>query len=102
MTSRIRCTTQKYLSVKFFIVLALCANCIVSAKITRSHVPIHAFVKEHACPATGAHRLPCPGYVIDHIEALSCGGPDHQSNMQWQTIADGKAKDKWERKGCGK
>jgi hypothetical protein len=24
------------------------------------------------------------------------------SNMQWQTVADAKAKDKWERKQCGK
>lgn len=72
------------------------------ARTKRSHVPIHAFVKANACPATGRHRLPCPGYVIDHIEALACGGPDHQSNMQWQTISDAKLKDKWERKVCGK
>lgn len=73
-----------------------------SARIQRSHIPIHAFVKANACPSTGRHRLPCPGYVIDHVIALACGGPDHQSNMQWQTIAEGKAKDKWERLGCNK
>lgn len=72
------------------------------ARIHRSHVPIHAFVKVNACPATGEHRLPCPGYVIDHIQALACGGADAPSNMQWQTITEGKAKDKWERIGCGK
>jgi hypothetical protein len=72
-----------------------------SARIHRSHVPIHAFVKAHACPSTGRNRLPCPGYVIDHIQALACGGPDATSNMQWQTIAEGKAKDRWERRGCG-
>lgn len=43
-----------------------------------------------------------PGYVLDHIVPLACGGADAPSNMQWQTVADGKAKDKWERKGCGK
>jgi hypothetical protein len=42
-----------------------------------------------------------PGYVIDHIVPLACGGPDDRSNMQWQTIADAEAKDKWERIGCG-
>jgi hypothetical protein len=40
------------------------------------------------------------GYVVDHIVPLACGGADDTSNMQWQTIADGKAKDKWERAGC--
>lgn len=74
----------------------------VSAKSHRSSVARHAFVKVNACPATGQHRLPCPGYVIDHIQALACGGADAVENLQWQTIAEGKAKDKWERIGCGK
>jgi hypothetical protein len=37
-----------------------------------------------------------PGYVVDHIIPLKRGGADSPSNMQWQTIADAKAKDKWE------
>jgi hypothetical protein len=37
-------------------------------------------------------------YVIDHKKALAEGGADELSNMQWQTAADAKAKDKWERK----
>jgi hypothetical protein len=37
-----------------------------------------------------------PGYVVDHVIALKRGGADDPSNMQWQTIAEGKAKDKWE------
>jgi hypothetical protein len=41
-----------------------------------------------------------PGYVIDHIKPLACGGPDAPANMQWQTIAAAKAKDKVERIGC--
>jgi hypothetical protein len=40
--------------------------------------------------------------VIDHIKALACGGADAPENMQWQTREDAKAKDRWERKGCGK
>jgi hypothetical protein len=39
-------------------------------------------------------------YVVDHIVPLACGGADAPSNMHWQTTADAKAKDKWERKGC--
>lgn len=41
-----------------------------------------------------------PGYVVDHIIPLACNGPDSVDNMQWQTIADAKAKDKVELKSC--
>jgi hypothetical protein len=41
-----------------------------------------------------------PGYVVDHVTPLACGGADAPYNMQWQTIAAGKAKDKTERIGC--
>jgi hypothetical protein len=34
------------------------------------------------------------------MTALACGGADAPVNMQWQSVAEGKAKDKWERKGC--
>jgi hypothetical protein len=34
-----------------------------------------------------------PGYVVDHIIPLKRGGADEPWNMQWQTIAEGKAKD---------
>jgi hypothetical protein len=37
-----------------------------------------------------------PGYVIDHIVPLCHSGPDSPSNLQWQTISDAKAKDRWE------
>jgi len=37
-----------------------------------------------------------PGYVVDHIKPLKRGGCDCSSNMQWQTIQEAKAKDKWE------
>lgn len=52
------------------------------------------------CPSNGNNHGACPGYVIDHITALACGGNDAPSNMQWQTVKAGRAKDKWERKGC--
>jgi hypothetical protein len=42
-----------------------------------------------------------PGYVIDHVTPLSRGGRDAPSNMQWQTKADAKAKDRTERGGFG-
>jgi 5-methylcytosine-specific restriction endonuclease McrA len=55
-----------------------------------------AFVAEHPCPSTGMPWTPCPGYVVDHIVPLKRGGADAPSNMQWQTIADAKAKDRIE------
>lgn len=41
-----------------------------------------------------------PGWVIDHIVPLACGGADLPSNMQWQTAAEARHKDRFERKGC--
>ncbi len=51
-------------------------------------------------PVDGRPSGPCPDYVIDHINPLACGGADDPSNLQWQTKAEAKSKDKWERKGC--
>ena len=48
--------------------------------------------------ASGKTTGGCPGYRKDHIKALGCGGPDAAWNMQWQTVADARAKDRWERK----
>jgi hypothetical protein len=47
------------------------------------------FKQLHPCPSTGARKGPCKGYVIDHINPLSCGGADASHNMQWQTVAKG-------------
>jgi hypothetical protein len=85
------------------IFIAACAISMgASANYSRSKKALRSFVNQQACPATGLHRLPCPGYVIDHIKALACGGADDPSNMQWQTREEAKAKDRWELKECGK
>jgi hypothetical protein len=55
-----------------------------------------AFRAEHPCPATGTTTGACPGYVIDHVIALKRGGPDEPGNMQWQTKAEARAKDRIE------
>jgi hypothetical protein len=84
------------------------AACLVMAFVFPSLVPAQPrdsaaraeFQRQNPCPANGQRRGPCPGYVVDHIVPLACGGADTSSNMQWQTEADGKAKDRWERQGC--
>lgn len=54
------------------------------------------FMRLHPCPANGAKSGPCPGYIRDHIVPLCKGGRDTVDNMQWQTIAEAKWKDRWE------
>lgn len=58
------------------------------------------FKQLHPCPSTGRATGRCPGWIIDHVIPLACGGADAPRNMQWQTIAAAKAKDRWERIGC--
>lgn len=70
------------------------------AKTPRSSSAKTAFKKMQPCPATGSSKGSCPGYVIDHVVPLDCGGADAPENMQWQTVADAKEKDRWERKDC--
>jgi hypothetical protein len=75
---------------------------LASATEHRSHVVTREFQREHPCPSTGEASGAYPGYRKDHIVPLSCGGPDTVQNLQWQTIADAKAKDRWERKSCAR
>jgi hypothetical protein len=66
----------------------------------RSMAVRQQFKNLYPCPSTGQSKGRCHGWIIDHIEALACGGSDSVSNMQWQRTEDAKAKDKWERIGC--
>jgi len=74
----------------------------LAAKEHRSREVTREFQREHPCPSTGRTSGACPGYRKDHIKALACGGPDTVQNLQWQTVAAAKAKDRWERKSCGR
>ena len=74
---------------------------VTSAREYRSREVTREFQREHPCPSTGRTSGACPGYRKDHIKALACGGPDAVWNLQWQTVAEARAKDRWERKTCG-
>jgi hypothetical protein len=77
---------------------AVCATCARKAngRIARSETAKHAFERSHPCPATGKASGACPGYVVDHVVPLKRGGADAPGNMQWQTTAAAKAKDRIE------
>jgi hypothetical protein len=70
------------------------------AEYRRSYKAKATFKVQNPCPATGRAKGSCPGYIIDHVIPLACGGPDTPANMQWQTKAAALEKDRWERKGC--
>jgi hypothetical protein len=87
-----------------FAALVVCVPLPISAlaKEHRSASVKREFQLTHPCPATGRTSGVRLGYVKDHILPLTCGGPDAVANLQWQTIRDAKAKDKWETKGCAR
>ncbi len=72
----------------------------IEAAPNRSAAAVAAFKRAHPCPATGESKGKCRGYVVDHIEPLCAGGADDPSNMQWQTLAEAKEKDRLERAQC--
>ncbi len=75
-----------------------CTTCTRDSKgrIARSRTATRDFQKSHPCPSTGRTSGACNGFVIDHVVPLKRGGADSPGNMQWQTKAAAKAKDKVE------
>jgi hypothetical protein len=69
--------------------------------IHRSLAARRAFQHRHPCPATGQSTGACPGWVVDHVVPLACGGADSPANMQWQTREAARGKDRWERQAPG-
>jgi hypothetical protein len=65
-------------------------------RIKRSKSVRRQFQREHPCPANGATKGACPGYVVEHMTALKHGGADLHENMQWENVAEARAKDRVE------
>lgn len=84
------------------VILLLTFSNITEARQERSYRAKAEFMRHNPCPTTGKVKVRngCKGYVIDHIDPLTCGGEDKPYNMQWQTKEEAKIKDKWERKNC--
>lgn len=76
------------------------AMCIMRSRLQKPHRAQHNcqndFERSHPCSSTGRTSGACPGYVIDPVVRLKRGGADAPSNMQWQTTAEAKAKNKTE------
>ena len=70
------------------------------ARVARSATAKRQFARMQACPATGKNRISCPGFEIDHIVPLKCGGADSPKNMQWLTKRAHKAKTRREASMC--
>lgn len=75
---------------------ARCSTCARDShgRIVRSQATKKQFEKQTGYP----HGR--PGYVVDHRIPLCAGGADSPANMQWETEAEAKAKDKIERTQC--
>ena len=99
--SRYSLTTMKRV---LLVIVLLCASAFPRTYSThsshrhyhRSREVTRQFQRSHPCPSTGKRSGRCPGYVKDHVRALCDGGSDSVGNIQWQTTAAAKAKDRTE------
>ena len=80
----------------FVLALAMALAPAADARTKRSQSAKVEFKLSHPCPADGATKGPCKGYVIDHRIGLCVGGPDTAQNMRWMTVETAKSKDRWE------
>lgn len=73
----------------------------VNGNIIRNATVLKNFKSLYVCPSTGKNSGSCPGWAIDHVIPLACGGCDSLENLQWlpNDIKSAKypAKDRWER-----
>lgn len=82
------------------VVIALLLIVIAAGAGTRSAAVRAEFQRANPCPSTGKPAGACPGYQVDHREALICGGRDELANLQWLSVDEHKAKTRVEVKLC--
>lgn len=83
---------------RLFLVLLVLAAGVEGADRSR---PLRAeFQRLNPCPANGATRGACPGFEVDHRDALICGGRDELGNLQWLPVAEHREKTRVEVKLC--
>lgn len=85
---------------RLILAAAALACCVGLEAAPRSRTAVAAFKVQSPCPATGQARGACPGWIVDHVVPLCAGGPDAPTNMQWQSVAEAKAKDRDEARQC--
>lgn len=71
-------------------------------RIHRSRDVLRDYQSIHPCPSTGLTTGKCPGWALDHVVPLACGGCDAIINLQWMKLAikscaGRDCKDRWER-----
>ena len=52
--------------------------------------PVRSEAAKRSFEAQTGYPKGRPGYVVDHIVPLECGGADTPANMQWQTVVVAK------------
>ena len=71
-------------------------------RIARSSAVLSAFRRIYPCPSNRTRAGACPGWSIDHVIPLACGGCDAVRNLQWlrneiKSCPGHACKDRWER-----
>lgn len=50
------------------------------------------FQRLSPCPSTGRASGSCPGWEVDHVVPLACGGTNSLGNLQWLTREENRSK----------
>lgn len=90
---------KRFVTILAVALTLLTASCLpeaaTAATTCRSQAVKHQFDRQQGYPKGR------PGYIVDHVCALACGGKDSTINMQYQTKAASVKKDRWETTAAG-